>query len=201
MRRQIITGLRLTIVMTVLLGLVYPLVVFGIGRVVFRDQTAGSFVKDPSGRVVGSELLAQSFTDADGEPLVQYFQPRPSAAGDGYDARASGASNKGPGNPELLDAVAERVARYRALEGLGDDVDVPVDAVTASASGLDPHISVANARLQAPRVATARGIDVSVVLDVVREHTALRPLGFLGEDGVNVLALNLALDRAFPARS
>ena len=124
----------------------------------------------------------------------EWFHPRPSAAGDGYDGAASGASNLGPTSDELLDLVGERVDAYRAENGLDDRAQVPVDAVTASGSGLDPHISLANAQLQAPRVAAERGLDDEVVADLIDDATQRRPLGVLGDDGVNVVQLNLALE-------
>jgi K+-transporting ATPase ATPase C chain len=133
-------------------------------------------------------LIGQAFTGP------QYFHPRPSAAGDGYDAMSSSASNLGPTNEDLLSAVLERIAAYRTKNGLATDEKVPVDAVTSSGSGLDPHISRANARLQAPRVARERGIPLEDVLLLVDKHTDGRSLGFLGDPGVNVLELNLALD-------
>ncbi len=194
LRRQLLTGLRMTIALIVLLGLAYPLVVTGVAQALFKDNANGSLVKQ-HGRVVGSTLLGQNFVDKNGNPLPQYLQPRPSAAGaNGYDAMASGGSNLGPSNQTLLDDVKQRADAYRAFNGLGPDVPVPVDAVTASASGLDPDISVANARLQAPRIAKARGIDVNVVTKVIADHTQTRPFGVLGEDNVNVLDVNLALD-------
>ena len=153
-----------------------------------------------NGKVVGSSLIGQNFTDAKGNPLAQYFQPRPSAAGtDGYDAMASGGSNLGPSNQTLLDNVTTRAAAYRKLNGVPATVKVPVDAVTASGSGLDPQISVANARLQAPHVARARNLPVAQVTKLIAEHTQGRPFGVLGEQTVNVLDLNLALDRLSPA--
>ncbi|HEY7137050.1 MAG TPA: K(+)-transporting ATPase subunit C [Acidimicrobiia bacterium] len=194
MRRQLVTGLFMIIVLTVLTGLVYPLVMTGVAQVAFHDRADGSLVKR-NGKIVGSSLIGQNFTDAKGNPLPQYFQPRPSAAGDGYDAMASGGSNLGPSNQKLLEAVAKRAADYRQLNGLAADAKVPADAVTASASGLDPDISVANARLQAPRVATARNLPVATVQKLIGEHTDARQLGVLGEKTVNVLDLNLALDR------
>ena len=175
--------------LTVLTGVVYPLVVTGIAQVAFPGRADGSLLERDD-VVVGSRLIGQNFAED------RYFHPRPSAAGDGYDGAASSASNLGPTNPDLLSAVEERVAAYRELNGLGADEEVPVDAVTSSGSGLDPHISVANARLQAPRVAEARGLSVDEVLELVDEHEDGRPLGFLGEPGVNVLELNLALDAA-----
>lgn len=200
MRAQLLAGLRALLVLTLLCGLAYPLAVTGIAQLAFHDKADGSLVRE-DGEVVGSSLIGQSFT---GE---EYFHTRPSAAGaaaagaegadpDDLSQVASGASNLGPTNPELLDTVAERVDAYRDENGLDPDTRVPVDAVTASGSGLDPHISVANARLQAPRVADARGLDVDDVLALVDEHTASRTLGFLGEKGVNVLELNLDLDRS-----
>jgi len=173
----------------VICGLAYPLVVTGAAQVAFRHQAEGSLV-EVDGEPVGSALLGQAFT------RPEYFHPRPSAAGDRYDATASGASNLGPTNPDLLAVVSDRVDAYRADNGLAADQSVPVDAVTASASGLDPHISVANARLQAARVAEARGLTIGDVLALVDDHTDGRVLGVLGEPGVNVLELNLALDEA-----
>ena len=180
----------MTAVMIVLTGILYPLAVTGAGEVLFPHRADGSLV-ERQGKVAGSTLLGQNFSNP------KYFWPRPSAAGkDGYDGLASGGSNLGPSNPKLLDAVAERVAAYREANQLGPDDQVPVDAVTASASGLDPQISVANARLQAKRVTAARGADPARVLKLVDDHTQHRQWGFLGEDAVNVLELNLALDRA-----
>jgi K+-transporting ATPase ATPase C chain len=195
MRRQLLTGLRMTIVLTIILGLIYPLVMTAAGQALFPRQANGSEAKDAKGQVVGSSLLGQSFTDAKGNAVAKYFQPRPSAAGNGYDPTSSGASNLGPSNPKLLDEVAQRVRDYRALNGLSATAKVPVDAVTASASGLDPDISVANALLQAPRVAKARNLPLSDVLKLVHSHIRERAWGFLGERTVNVLDLNLALDK------
>jgi K+-transporting ATPase ATPase C chain len=190
MRRQLFPAVRMLLVFTVITGLAYPLVVTGIAQGVFGDKADGSLVEDADGEVVGSSLIGQTFT----EP--EYFHPRPSAAGDGYDASASSGSNLGPTNDEFLATVEERADAYRAENGLSADAEVPVDAVTASASGLDPHISVSNARLQAPRVADERGMDVDEVLELVDDHTSGRALGFLGETRVNALELNLALDEA-----
>jgi K+-transporting ATPase ATPase C chain len=185
--RQLIPAILAVVVFTVVTGLAYPLVVTGISQVAFRDKANGSLVK-VDGVVVGSKLLGQSFTEPN------YFHPRPSAAGDGYDGLASAASNLGPTNPDFLATVQERIDAYRTENGLGADQTVPVDAVTASGSGLDPEISVANARIQATRVATARNLSVDDVLRVVDAHTSQRQWGLLGEAGVNVLELNLALD-------
>ena len=188
MQRQLRPALVMLAIFTVLTGLLYPLVVTGIGQAAFHDKANGSLVK-VDGKVVGSKWIGQTFTKAD------YFHPRPSAAGQGYDPTASSGSNLGPTNPKFLDLVKTRVAAYRTENDLPSTTEVPVDAVTASASGLDPDISVANARLQAPRVASARGLDVATVLKLVDHHTDGRALGFLGEKGVNVLELNVALDK------
>ena len=185
--RQLKPAIISVIVFTVLLGGVYPLVATAIGQVAFNDEANGSLIRR-DGVVVGSELIGQTFT------APEYFHSRPSAAGAGYDGSASSGSNLGPLNSDFLASIDERVAAYRAENGLDDLVDVPVDAVTASGSGLDPHISVANAELQARRVAGARGIEVSTVLELVEANIDGRDLGVLGEPGVNVLLLNLALD-------
>lgn len=182
---QLTASVRIVAVMTVALGVAYPLAVTAFAQIAVGNRADGQLV-EVDGDVVGSRLIAQEFTGD------EYFHPRPSAAG--YDAAASSGSNLGPTNPELLDTVADRMADYRALNGVPDRVRVPVDAVTASGSGLDPHISPANATLQAPRVAATRGLDVDLVLDLVSEHIDRRPLGILGDDAVNVLKLNIALD-------
>ncbi len=186
--RQLRPALLTLLVFTLLTGVAYPLAVLGVGQTLFPDQADGSLVR-VDGRVVGSRLLGQGFA------APEYFHPRPSAAGTGYDGAASSGSNLGPTNPDHLETVGERVSAYRVENDLADEVQVPVDAVTASGSGLDPHISIANATLQAPRVATARDLPTEVVLDLVDDHVDGRPLGILGDPGVNVLALNLALDR------
>lgn len=189
--RSLVRQLRPALValglLTVITGVAYPLAVTAISQVAFHHQANGSLI-EVDGAPVGSELIGQQFS------APGYFHPRPSAAGAGYDGSASSGSNLGPNNPDLLDAVAERVAAYHEENGLSGDVAVPVDAVTASASGLDPQISVANARLQAPRVAEARGMALDAVLAMIGDHTQDRPLGILGDPGVNVLRLNLALD-------
>jgi K+-transporting ATPase ATPase C chain len=189
MRRQILPALGMLIAFTILTGVLYPLLVTGVAQLAFPGQANGSSITR-DGVVVGSSLVGQSFSSP------EYFHPRPSAID--YAASASGASQLGPTNPDLLAAVEDRAIAYREENGLAPDALVPVDAVTASGSGLDPLISVANANLQAPRVAKARGIDVAEALALVRESTVPRDLGFLGEPGVNVLRLNLALDEASP---
>jgi K+-transporting ATPase ATPase C chain len=188
MRRQLVPALVVFLALTFLTGIAYPLVVTAVAQVAFAAKADGSLI-ERDGEVVGSRLVGQAFSGR------RAFHPRPSAAGDGYDAMASGPSNLGPTNDELLSAVRARAIEYRLENGLPAGATVPVDAVTASGSGLDPHISPANARLQAPRVARERGLPLERVLALVEEHTDDRPLGFLGERGVNVLELNLALDR------
>jgi K+-transporting ATPase ATPase C chain len=178
----------MAVVTIVLTGLVYPLVVWGFGAVLFPKQAAGSLVTGTNGTVIGSQLIAQSFT-AD-----KYFHPRPSAAGtNGYDAMASSASNLGPTNKALVSAVKIRVADAVKTDGAVKGA-VPVDMVTSSGSGLDPDITPDNAALQVARVAKARGITQQAVQQLVAQHTSGRDLGFLGEPRVNVLELNLALD-------
>jgi len=248
-RRYVITSLALFAALTVLLGVLYPLAVYAVGQVGFRQQAEGSLVKE-NGQIIGSKLIAEDFTSA------KYFHPRPSKTigtgfdGNGYDASASAASNLGPSNPKLIGnvpgvnidgknpyatladpyclpvqatdkngnditdkngnpvyeknkngtyvcdpgTIPQRVLAYRAENGLAANIKVPVDAVTASFSGLDPAISVANARLQAPRVAKARHLGLGAVMSEISKHTQGRMLGFLGEPNVNVLELNLALD-------
>lgn len=254
MRRQLLTALAMIIVMTIGLGIIYPLVVTGISQMAISNRANGSIIT-VHGKPVGSALLGQNFTDAKGNALPQYFQPRPSDAGStGYDDTASAASNLGPSNPLLIgfipgvntvnrsgaksktnvfattadpfcvptdpsghpvtaptpnqkyartheghyvcdpNTVPQRAIAYRQLNGLAPDALVPVDAVTASGSGLDPQISVANADLQAPRVARTRGVAPARVLALVQQNTTSRPLGILGEPGVNVLQLNVALN-------
>jgi len=251
--RHLIASLVMLAVVTVALGFGYPLVVTGLSQLLFRNQADGSLLH-AHGKLVGSALLGQEFLDSKGNPLPQYFQPRPSAAGAGYDGSSSGASNLGPSNPLLIGFVAgvnavgldgqpsaanpfatkadpacvplttagtpvtspapgqtyakaadgsyacdpntipERAIAYRAFNGLAANAPVPVDAVTASGSGLDPDISVQNALDQAPRVARARHLALTVVLALVHRYTQGREWGFLGEPTVNVLELNLALD-------
>jgi K+-transporting ATPase ATPase C chain len=183
------TAVLMVLVLTVLLGVVYPLVMTGLSQVLFNTQANGSLIHDRSGNVVGSALLAQNFTKP------EYFHPRPSAAGnDGYDATSSGGSNLGPTNQKLIDAVKDRADAYRQENGLAADALVPVDAVTTSASGLDPDISPANALIQASRVAKTRSMSEDQVRSLVNQYTEGRTFGILGEPRVNVLKLNLALD-------
>jgi potassium-transporting ATPase KdpC subunit len=185
--RQLRPAAVALVAFTVLFGVAYPLVELAVGQVAFHDKANGSLV-EVDGTVVGSSLIGQGFA------APEYFHPRPSAAGAGYDGAASSGSNLGPTNPDYLALVKERAAAYREENGLADDAEVPADAVTASASGLDPHISIANAQVQAPRVAETRGMPLDEVLALIDEHTDDRPLGVLGDPGVNVLQLNLALN-------
>ncbi|HKI32873.1 MAG TPA: potassium-transporting ATPase subunit KdpC [Gemmataceae bacterium] len=186
--RPLLLGVPL---LTLLTGAVFPLVLAAFARPLFPDRADGSLiVRD--GVVVGSELIAQNFS------RPGYFHPRPSSAGDGYDAAASNGSNLGPANPKLREAVRDLAEAYRHTNGLPPDAAVPIDAVTRSGSGLDPHISPANAALQTARVARERRLAEEDVRRLVAEHTLGPQLGFLGAPHVNVLALNLALDRAAP---
>ncbi|KQS66392.1 potassium-transporting ATPase subunit KdpC [Modestobacter sp. Leaf380] len=193
MLRQLLAAVRAVLVATVVLGLAYPLLMTGLAQVVAPARADGSLVT-VDGTVVGSALIGQGFVSADGDPLPRYFQSRPSA-GD-WDGRASGGSNLGPSSPELAEAVATRRAEVAAFNGVPESA-VPDDAVTTSASGLDPHISPAYAQLQVARVAEARGVPVSEVADLLAEATHGRDLGFIGAPHVDVLELNVALDRAF----
>ncbi|MCJ1705486.1 potassium-transporting ATPase subunit KdpC [Rathayibacter sp. VKM Ac-2926] len=189
--RQYGVALRALLVLTVALGVLYPLAITGLGQLAFARQANGSLLTE-NGETVGSSLIGQSFTDADGNPLPEWFQSRPSAAGDGYDASASSGSNLGPENEDLIAAIEERRAAIAAFDGV-DPAAVPADALTASASGLDPQISPAYAAIQVARVAAARGLTEEDVRALVAEHTRARDLGFLGDETVNVLELNLAL--------
>jgi K+-transporting ATPase ATPase C chain len=175
--------------LTLVTGVVFPAIVIGVGQVLFPAKADGSLIRSEQGEIIGSELIGQNFAGA------EYFHPRPSGAGaDGYDASSSSGRNFAPSNPGLLDAVTAAAQAYREENGLRATAVLPADAVTASASGLDPHISPANARLQAGRVAEARGVPLEDVLAVVDERTSGRFLRFFGEPRVNVLKLNLALD-------
>ncbi len=183
------TSVLLTAVFAVLLCGAYPVAVWIGGQTLFAAQANGSLLTDADGTVRGSTLIGQSFT-AD-----RYFNSRPSAAGTGYDATASSGTNLGPTSQKLADSINANVAAYRISNGLSPDAQVPADAVTASASGLDPHISLANAQLQAPRVAKNRQLPLATVSALIATHTARRDLGVFGDEGVNVLSLNRALDQ------
>ena len=206
MAKQLLISLRITFILLLLVSGIYPLVVWGISQAAFKHQANGSLVRNAQGQVIGSELLAQGFTKP------EYFHPRPSAAGNGYDPTASGGTNLGPTSDKLIngvhkkdlspgkpdpadfDGVADLAKAYRTENGLAATARVPVDAVTRSASGLDPQISPANAQIQSARVAKARGVSEEVVRSLIVENTSGRGFGVLGEPAVNVLKLNLALD-------
>jgi potassium-transporting ATPase KdpC subunit len=201
--RQHIAGLRLLLVFTVLTGIVYPVVMWGIAQVAFNHQANGSLVSF-HGRVVGSSLLCQEFTGAKGNPLPQYFQPRPSSAvvsgaknDNGCDPLFSSASNYGPNNPAFVALVKQRLAQISAFDHVPES-QIPSDAVTASGSGLDPDISPQNAAIQVNRVAAARHVSPAAIRALVSRYTQGRTLGFLGEPRVNVLNLNIALDQKYP---
>lgn len=192
-RRTLWTSLRALLLMTLVTGIAYPLLLTGAGQLLFPARADGSLLLGADGEVVGSSLIGQSFTDAEGDPLPEYFQSRPSAAGDGYDGTSSSGTNQGPENPELIAAVQERRTAVAAFNGVPVEA-VPADAVTSSSSGLDPHISPEYARIQVERVARERGLPAATVQDLVDAHTVGPDLGYLGDPRVNVLELNLALD-------
>jgi potassium-transporting ATPase KdpC subunit len=190
--RTVLVAVRAMVLLTVVLGIVYTLVITGIGQLILPAQANGSLV-EKDGTTVGSSLIGQSFSDAKGEPLAQYLQPRPSAAGDGYDGGASSGSNYGPENPDLIKAIRERKRQVAEFNGVSES-QVPADAVTASASGLDPQISPAYAAIQVDRIADARGLTTDAVEKVIARYTNGPDLGYLGDPTVNVLQVNLALD-------
>jgi K+-transporting ATPase ATPase C chain len=197
---QHLAAIRALIVMTVITGALYPLAMLGIGQAVFHNQANGSLVS-VNGKVVGSSLICQEFVDSKGNPLPQYFQPRPSTASSstdktdfGCDPLYSGASNLGTNNPDLLKNINDRKAAYAQLNGVSP-ASVPPDAITTSGSGLDPYISPQNADLQVNRVAAARHLSASQVRAIVDAHVQSRVIGFLGQPRVNVLQLNIALDQ------
>jgi K+-transporting ATPase ATPase C chain len=193
MWQQLLPGLRMMLVLTLLTGLIYPLAVTGLCQMLFRDQANGS-LKTVNGQVVGSSLIGQNFTKP------EYFQPRPSAAGnDGYDGTASGGTNLGPTNQKLMDRVKASADKFHK-ENPDYTGPLPADLVTASGSGLDPHISPASAVAQLDRVARARTLSRDQIRALIGAHTEGRDLGFLGEPRVNVLLLNLDLDRQFPMK-
>ncbi|HKH97696.1 MAG TPA: potassium-transporting ATPase subunit KdpC [Candidatus Sulfotelmatobacter sp.] len=184
MKKHLITSLLMTIATTILLGLIYPLVVWGLAQVLFHDKANGQMLHR-NGEAIGSRIIAQPFTSA------KYFHPRPSNAGNGYDAANSGGTNLAPTNQKLIDRIQ---ADANTLHQENPNQPVPVDLITTSASGLDPDISPAAAEFQVPRVAHERGVPESAIRDLVQKHTYPRDLGLLGEPRVNVLELNLALD-------
>jgi K+-transporting ATPase ATPase C chain len=205
MLKQLRPAILLTLAFVVLGGGVFPALIWAVGQVAFKDQANGSMVKDAKGNVVGSSLIAQGFTKP------EYFHPRPSAAGNGYDPTSSGGTNLGPTSDKLIngihkktadgkddpnnfDGVKDLVAAYRKENGLDDSTPIPADAVTRSGSGLDPEISPANAEIQAKRVADARHMSVDKVKDLIKANTSEPFIGIFGDPAVNVLKLNLALD-------
>jgi potassium-transporting ATPase KdpC subunit len=194
LRRQVWPAILSVLLLTLVTGVGFPVVLAALARPLFPYQSEGSLIDGPDG-VIGSELLGQNFSQRG------YFHSRPSAAGDGYHATASGGTNLGPSNPKLRDDVRRRVADYRHQNELSPEAIVPIDAVTHSGSGLDPHIGLANALLQAPRIARVRGLSEDQLRQLIAEHTQERQFGFLGEVRVSVLLLNLALDRIVPLSS
>jgi len=192
MLEQLLPAVRIVLVLTVLTGMLYPALVTGIAQAIFRKQANGSLI-EVNGRVIGSELLGQKFSKP------EYFQGRPSAAGDGYDAANSSAFNFGPTNQKLVDRIKADAEKFHK-ENPAFTGPIPADLLTASASGLDPHLSPASAAAQVARVAKARGVSQAQVQEFVDRHTELRQLGFLGEPRVNVLNLNLALDSTYPVK-
>jgi potassium-transporting ATPase KdpC subunit len=206
--RQHIAGLRMLLVFTVLAGIIYPVAMWGVAQGLFHHQANGSLVSF-HGRTVGSSALCQEFTDAKGNPLPQYFQPRPSAAINpaanpkhdfGCDPTFSAASNLGPNNPTLVQAIKQRQQQIAAFDHVKIS-QIPADAVTASGSGLDPDISPQNAAIQVNRVAAARHVSPAAIRALVSQKTQGRIIGFLGEPVVNVLQLNIALDQKYPVSS
>lgn len=191
LREHVRTAVVSFIVLTLLTGCIFPLVLFAVGRLLYPAQAAGSLVTR-NGIVIGSRLIGQDFT------RPEYFHPRPSAARTGYDGASSGGTNFGPSNRKLIESVRKLAEDYRRSNGLPTDAIVPIDAVTSSGSGLDPHISPQNAALQVPRVARARGLSEDVIRRLLTDHTQGRQLGFMGNPRVSVLDLNLALDQAAP---
>jgi K+-transporting ATPase ATPase C chain len=201
--RQHVAALRGLLLFTVICGIIYPVVIFGVAQLAFHNQANGSLVSY-HGRVVGSSLLCQEFTDAKGNPLPQYFQPRPSTAANpevktdyGCDPLFSGASNLGPDNPVLVQDIKLRQQQIAKFDHVSVS-QIPPDAVTTSASGLDPYISPQNAAIQVNRVAAARHVSPAAIMALVRQYTKGRTLGFLGEPRVTVLTLNIALDQRYP---
>lgn len=190
--KSIVSEIRPAVVATLVLAAItcgaYPLLVTGIAQTVFKEKANGSLIIAKDGQVIGSTLIGQNFV---GEP---YFHPRPSAAGSGYDGASSSGSNLGPTSQKLNDQIKERIAAYRTRNSLAADTPIPADAVTASGSGLDPHISLSNAKLQAPRVAKARNLGLEQVQGMISKCTDQAGFGLLGMPGVNVLHLNLTLD-------
>ena len=186
--KETTTAILATLLFAVVLCGIYPVIIWGAGQLLFPHQANGSLIEGSDRKIVGSEWLGQNFTSA------KYFHPRPSAAGAGYDAANSSGTNLGPTSQKLMNSIKSAVEQYRKENNLAPEVLVPADAVTSSGSGLDPHISVKNAELQVPRVAKARSLSEDNVRDLVKQNTDGPQFGILGDAGVNVLQLNLALD-------
>jgi len=195
MIKQALTGLRATLLLTVITGVLFPAILYAAGQALFPEQANGSLIRRADGTVIGSKLIGQSFADP------KYFHPRPSAAGSGYAGESSSGTNLGPTTGKLINGdkdfsgIKQLALQYRQENGLADDVALPEDALTRSGSGLDPHISPINAALQSARVVKTRHLDAGVVAQLVAQHTEPRELGVFGEPRVNVLLLNIALDQ------
>jgi K+-transporting ATPase ATPase C chain len=188
-------SIKLLALLSVLLGLIYPLCMWGVGQFLFHKKANGSLIYSPKGTILGSELIGQNFTND------KYFKPRPSAAGDkGYDASNSSASNLGPTSKKLVDSLKQRSNDYRNSNNLGKEMPIPSDAVTASGSGLDPHISLSNAKAQSARIAAARGLSQDQIEQLINKYKEGRTLWIFGEERVNVLLINLALDNLYTLR-
>jgi len=192
--QNIKTSIVVTLFFAIILGIIYPISVWIVGKIIFPNQANGSLIINNKGEIIGSKLIGQQFVSS------KYFHPRPSLAGTGYDAIASGGSNLGPTSQKLADTIEQRIADYRQENNLDLSAKIPVDAVTASASGLDPEISFENATIQAARVARARNIDVFKVNESIRKNIRKSEFGIFGEAGVNVLLLNMDLDNAYPVK-
>jgi len=186
--KHLLPAVQVTLVLAIFTGLLFPALVYVLAQSLFPYQANGSLMHNKEGAIIGSKLIGQNFSQP------QYFHSRPSAAGNGYDATASAGTNLGPISKKLIDGVLQLAQKYRQENGLPEASKIPVDAVTHSASGLDPQISIQNASLQAPRIANSRGLTLQVVHELIKTHTSARQFGFLGEPGVRVLELNMALD-------
>jgi K+-transporting ATPase ATPase C chain len=198
MTNNLLNEFKISVIAIILLAIIlcgiYPLVVWGISQLIFPHQANGSLILNKQGVVIGSELIGQEFT------LPKYFHPRPSAAGNGYDPTASSGTNLGPTSQKLADQIKQNIAEYRKENNLSANAKVPADAVTSSASGLDPEISLENAQIQIARVAKARGVDESKIQALINKNTEGRYFGIFGESGVNVLTLNISLDNLYPVK-
>jgi K+-transporting ATPase ATPase C chain len=195
MKTYLIPAIRTTLVLAIFTGLLFPMFVYVLAHLLFPSEAEGSLLHNKEGIIIGSRLIGQNFSKP------QYFHPRPSAAGSGYDATASGGTNLGPTSKKLIEGITHLAQTYRQENNLPANADIPVDAVTRSASGLDPHISNQNAMLQLSRVAFSRHLPLQAVHQLIETHTIHRQFGFLGEPSLNVLEINLALDEHYPSSS